>query len=97
VVDTVKEKFGLLGVLIHPSPHIWQGLGGLFTSVQAKKGDLAGEIITSYRAQEGAMTTPGVSIYGIVHKTIMSYVHRARRRVRPNRLEEQTQRHTLLS
>jgi hypothetical protein len=45
--------------VFHPSPHIWQGLIGPFTSVQAKK--VMGWVDDcSLGVQEEAVKTPGV-------------------------------------
>jgi hypothetical protein len=48
-----KRAVCLLGMFLLPSSHVCQGLKRLFTSVQAKKRELAEEIITPLEFKKG--------------------------------------------
>jgi hypothetical protein len=62
VVDTPKEEFGCWIFFSHFSPYIWQGLRGLFTSVQAGIESWVGSIMTPEELKRGGDSPLGIPL-----------------------------------
>jgi hypothetical protein len=61
--------------VFHPSPHIWQGLRGVFTFFQAKQG--VGRLNNNslgVKERGGGVKTDGVYLQRIIRKAFVSYI-----------------------